>query len=176
MLSNPYVPITDLPTGLKGQSFSRLNPTVIVTLTSGRLALVAVPLRAGAAVTTLSFASSTTALSGGTNAWAALYDPSLTLLAQSVNDAAPTWAANSRKDFTLASPVSIPSDGLYLAGVMIAGTTPPTLVGIAPSNGGDAVAALSPVVGGNFNTGLTTTAPGTASSRVAASLPWVGWA
>lgn len=177
MLNNPFVPLTDLPVGLKGQSYSRIQTSTLIALTSGRLVLTAIPVRAGTLVSSLSFISSTTGLSGGTNGWAALFDPSLNLLGQSADaGGAIAWAANSYKSFALASPVIVPSDGLYLAGVMIAATTPPSLVGVNPANGGVILVSQAPALGGQYNTGLTTTAPATASGFSASVLPWAGYA
>lgn len=176
MINNPpWVP-SDLPTGLKGQSYSRMQTSTLITLTSGRLVLTAIPLPAGATVTSLAFIASTTGLSGVSHCWAALYDPALALLGQSANDTGATWAANAYKQFDLAAPVTVGAAGLYLAGVMVAASTPPSLVGVNPANGGVTLASRPPTLGGQYNTGLTTTAPGTASGFSASIIPWVGYA
>lgn len=167
--------LDDTPTGAKGQTYSRRQATSIQTITSGRMVMSVCPISAGSVVTSVTFYSSTTALSTPSHGWGALYTPAGDLLAQSANDTGITWAANSAKTFTLTAPQAITADGWYYLAVMVAATTPPTLVAMNPANAGVVVASLAPVLGGSYNTGLTTTAPSAASNFSAAPTPYGTW-
>lgn len=177
MIHNPPTSLPlDAPSGIKGQVFSRRSTTTaVVTLTSGRMTCAAIPIEAGTVISGLSLMSSTTALSGGSHFWMALYDPSLNLLGQSANDTSPVVGASAKKDVTLASPVTVTTSGLYLVGVMAVASTMPTLVGVTPGNASTTFITSTPGVGGNYNTGLTTTAPSTATFSSNGSLPWFGY-
>jgi hypothetical protein len=131
----------------------------------------AIYLTKGTLVTNLAWMTSTTAESNPVHAWAALYDTSATpaLIGQSTDDAAHTWAADTLKKFTLATPYRVATTGVYYASLMLAATvgTHKTTV-VHTSTTLDNAAA-------NFQTGafdrcvtsgssLTTTAPGTITS------------
>lgn len=131
-------------------------------------------------VTSITFASGTTALSGGTHLWFALYDDKLNLLAQTADDTAPTWAANAEKNMELTEPYKLPAfpspnnvndepPAFYYVGICVAATTPPTL----RATGADGtVGARAPALFGRSSTGLTTTPPNPAAAITAND----GWA
>lgn len=163
-----------LPTGVKAISMPRIGTfsTTLAALTSGRLLLVGIPLREGDSISSLTFISGTTALATGTNHWFALYDQSLALLRQTADQGAAAWAANTIKTLNLSSAHVATYTGLHYAGIMVAATTVPTLLGM---NGNATLNGLrTPVLVGASTTGLTTTAPATAAalSTTVSTLPY----
>ena len=147
-------------TGCKAETFPRhLVPEVNTALLStGRLSLEAIAIRAGELLTSISFWSATTAGATLTNQLFGLYDNNLNLLRSSVNDGATAWAANARKTLNLTSTFTTTYSGLYYLGIMVAATTVPTVKGYTARTGGQLNAA-APSLGGTSNTGLTTTLP-----------------
>lgn len=134
--SNPY-----------RETFPRMGSPVVTmaAFSTGVLNLAAISLVKGDIISSLWFFSGTTALTMGSNAdghcWAALYDTTKTLVAQSTDAPSATWAASNWKQFTLASPApyTVPASGIYYVGLMIAigtGGTPamPTLRGAEMSS------------------------------------------
>lgn len=161
MFNNPYQ-ITDLPTGALAQTYERRISQSSLALTSGRLCLSAIYLRAGLTVTSITYAGSSTAMSGGTHGWAALYTPSRTLMAQSPDDTGITWTVNTNKTFTLSSPQTTTIEGWHYVGIMhTVTTTMPTLASIIIIQN---VTTVAPNMGGFSDSGLTTTAPSTAAA------------
>ena len=150
------------PTGAKAETFPRVNNylTAQTPLSSGRMMLVAINLPAGLTVASVSFLSSTTALSAGTNQWFALYTSARALIAQTTNDTSTAWAASTVKTLSFASPPTTTYAGLHYLGIMVAATTPPSLA--CASSLGPAI-GLPPLLCGASDTGLTTTAPATAA-------------
>ncbi|NUT31533.1 MAG: hypothetical protein HOV79_00510 [Hamadaea sp.] len=144
-------------------------------LTDGVMTSVGVYLHAGDVITNLSFLSGATAGAGPANWWFALYDnsPTPALLAQTANQAAAAWAANTVKTLALSAAQTIKTSGIYWAAVMFdhnAGALP-SLVGALGAR---------PIVTGERNlaqtsgAGLTTTAPATiAAPAVQNSVPLV---
>jgi hypothetical protein len=129
-------------------------------LASGVMTSVPIWLARGDLVTNLTFISGATAANTPTNYWMALYSTAGTpaLLGQSADQTNTAWAANTVKTLALAVPYRVPISGVYWAALMVAATTPPSLIG--------AIAA-KPVVAGERNlsqssgAGLTAVAPGT---------------
>src|SRR6266511_149825 len=136
-------------------------------LASGRLSLQAIWLPSALTVHSISFFSSATAGATLTNQLFALYNSSLALLRQTVNDVATAWAASSEKNLALTSDFITIYSGLYYLGVMVAATTVPTLLGTSATTGGNAIYSLGSSVGGPSNTGLTTIAPDPANAPAA---------
>lgn len=154
------------PTGVTYQNFDRYSAANgTATPTSGTMRLSGIWLPAGIVVTSISFLS-IGALTAGTSPhlWVALYDSSCNLLRQSADDTSPTWAANTLKTFSLASTFTTTYTGLHYVGLLVAqsGGTMVTLAGTGVGNA--ALVNLDPVMAGNSNTGLTTTAPDPASA------------
>lgn len=157
--NSTVIAVSDLPTGVLAQSFERRFTSTAAAPTSGRATMTAIYLYAGTTVTSLTFASHTTALATGSHGWAALYTPGGVLLSQSADDTSVAWAITTAKTFTLGAPQVIATTGWYIASLSIVATTMPTVVSAAV---GYAVASMPPVLGGNSSsTALTTTAPGT---------------
>jgi len=160
-------------TGCKAETFPRkLVPEVNTALLStGRLSLEAIAIRAGELITSISFWSATTAAGTPTNQLFGLYDNTLTLLRATNNDTTTAWGANTRKTLNLTSTFTTTYTGLYYLGIMVTATTVPTLKGYTARTGGQLNAA-APSMGGTSNTGLTTSlptpanAPGTVTTSV----------
>lgn len=144
------------PTGAISQTHERNSFAVgnLALLVSGTLRLAAIPLKKGQTVTSISFVSRTTAGSAMTNQWFGLFDSSRVCLAVTNDDTSTAWGANTVKTLNLTTPYAITTSGLYYIGLMVKGTTPPTLAGIA--NAATVIPALTPVLGGDSTTGLTT--------------------
>lgn len=169
MLSNPPVIPTDLPVGAIAQTFERRNGFQSLAGTSGVELLSAIWLPAGRTITSVTFASSSTAMVSGTNGWATLRDPSRNLMAQSANDTGITWATNVNKTFTLTAPQVTTVTGWHYVGVMCTASTMPTLAAILVISN---VAQIGQSVGGSSGAGLTTTAPGTAAAPTGFTIPY----
>lgn len=125
-------------------------------LTSGREFCSRIFLKAGS-LTTVTFYSATTALATGTAQWATVRDSSGTLLTngQSADRTNTAWAAFSGKSFTFTS-LTIPSDGEYYIGLMVAATTVPSLTGVSMNTA--AIGSIAPTIFGEDITARTTTA------------------
>ncbi len=150
-------------------------------ISTGVMTSTAVYLTKGTLVTKLAFMSGTTAAAGPpAHAWAALYDTSATpaLIGQSTDSTTLTWAARTLNAFTLATPYTVPTTGVYYASLMVTTTAPTLQTTAATSN-------LLINTGANFGTGaydrcvtsgssLTSTAPSTiATTTVATTIPYI---
>ncbi|MFF4369633.1 hypothetical protein [Streptomyces sp. NPDC001594] len=111
--------------------YDSASDTGQVALATGVMTSVPIHLRSGDVITTVSVRSGATAAGTPTNYWVALYDSSATpaLLAQSADQTSTAWAANTTKQLALTAPVTITRTGIYWVGIMVAATTPPTLLG-----------------------------------------------
>lgn len=163
-------PITDAylleggPSAFLKENFGRyFAASNCAALATGVMTAVALPLRTGQTVTSLTFVSGATAAGTPTHWWFALYSNAATpaLLAQSADQTSGAWAAHTAKTLALATPQLVTADGIYYAAVMVTATTPPTLEGITLEN---AVAA------GAIVTGMAVLAQ-TSGSALAASAP-----
>lgn len=153
------------PTGAAAESLLRSLASGSINLVSGTLMLTAIPLRAGQVVTNLSFISTGTPAGTPTHWFFALYSQALALLGQTADQVAAAWAANTLKTLALAAPYTVPTTGVYYAGVMVAATTPPTIAGGPTMQAG--VSTLVPLLTGNSSAGLVATAPGPAGAITA---------
>lgn len=144
-----------MPTGALVETVPREEATTNGNmLTSGRLQMVAIGLWAGLTITSISFVSSTTALSAGTNQWFGLFNSSREALRLTVDDTTTAWAARSVKTLALTSQYVVPTTGLYYLGVMVAATTVPTLA-CNPLLHAD-IGQIAPILTGSSTTTLTT--------------------
>lgn len=165
------------PTGTLAESFPRTFATTNSTIgASGTLFLQSIYLTAGQLVSNITAIAATTAAATTTNLFFALYDGSRNLLAQSANQGAYTWTANTVKTLAMTTPYRVPVSGLYYVGVLQVATTIATLHGGA-AKANAIVASTAPILHGASTTGLTTALPnpaaaitaGTASLYVAVS-------
>src|SRR6266511_2476805 len=82
-------------------------------LTSGRLFLQGIWLPSALTIASISFFSSATAGATLTNQWFALYNSSLALLRQTVNDGVTAWALATEKNLALTSNFVTTYSGFY---------------------------------------------------------------
>jgi len=144
----------DAPTGAIAQTFSRgsaVGNGSVLTTTDLYLTLIWLPV---CTVTSVTYISATTALSGGSNQWFGIFDASLNLLKLTSDDTSTAWAANTAKTLNLSTTLAVTTAGLYYVGIMVKATTVPTLATAQTSSGAAAV-GLAPIVHGNSSTGLT---------------------
>jgi len=124
MITQPYQKLW-LPSGAKGENFSRLTATGNQAyLSTGRLSLAALPLSGFEPISNLSFVSNATALGTGTHYWFALYDAALNIIRQSTDQLSAAWAANTA--ITLAID-SLPTTAGSRSGTSVVTLTFPTL-------------------------------------------------
>lgn len=147
-------------TGCKAETFPRklVTETNVALLSTGRLSMEAIAIRAGEVITSISFWSATTAAGTPTNQLFGLYDNTLTLLRATNNDTTTAWGANTRKTLNLTSTFTTTYTGLYYLGIMVTATTVPTIKGYTAQTGGQ-IRAAAPTLGGTSTTGLTTSLP-----------------
>jgi len=147
------------PTGMLAETFDRNFATNNASVgASGTLFLNAIYLYAGQTVSNITLFSATTAAATTANLFFALYDASRNLLAQSANQGAYTWAANTKKTLAMSTPYKVTQSGVYYIGVMQNATTIATLMG-SPTKSNAVVGADAPILHGNSSTGLTTSLP-----------------
>lgn len=155
------------PTGMFAQNFLRSSITTDSAIgTTGLITGVAIPLHAGDTVTSISFIVGATAGATLTNQWTGLYSNATVplLLGQSTATANAAMAANTVYTGTQATPIVVPSDGLYWAVICVTGTTIPTLLGRLIGT----VAAQNTALNTLFsNQGYSVTATGAAATAPA---------
>lgn len=161
--------------GAIAETFSRAGATTgnVAGMLSGRLFLCALQLPANEPITSITFMSGGTALSGGTHQWFGLFDDALNALAFTSDDTSASWNSSTEKTLALSSPFITTYSGLYYIGVMVTATTVPNLMGVA--SGGSANTGLAPILTGTSTTGQTgvPALPFTAAALAAvAGIPW----
>lgn len=146
--------------------------TTTASITSGVMWSFAVVLYAGDVITNITLRSGSTGLTQGSNNdghwWFALYDPSLTLMAQTADQTTAAWASGSLKTLALSAQQTVVTTGVHYISVMVnpgTGGAPavPTLTGLVLSSTSlsDGWAAGQKKLAQSSGSGLTTTAPGT---------------
>lgn len=133
---------------------------------TGTLFMQAIYLKAGQLVSNITVYSATTAAATTTNLFFALYDGNRNLLAQSANQGAYTWAANTKKTLAMTTPYRVQVSGVYYIAVLQVATTIATLKGGTARTGGQ-LAAAAPILNGTSTTGLTTALPNPAAAITA---------
>ena len=141
----------------------RIGLDDVAALATGVMTSVPIYLYAGDLITNLTFISGATAAGTPTAWWFALYSNAATpaLLAQTADQTTTAWAADTVKTLTLTTAQRITTSGYYNAAVMMAATTPPTLVGTV---GAKPVLTGETSLAQTSGSGLTTTAPATIAS------------
>jgi hypothetical protein len=164
--ATPGVPrrTASLPTGYVAESFSRVEAGTanLAVLATGQLLLTQIWLEAGAIVSTLTFFTGTTVVSGLTHGHYTLYDTSLARLATTADQTTGQWGvASTPYPIALASSYTVLLSGFYYAGIDVTATTPPTLLGIS---GNTAIWNVAPIINGQSSTGVGATAPNPAAA------------
>ena len=163
---------TTLTTNPYAQTFDRrFASSTVWAPTSAQLTLTGIWLPAGGVVSGITFVSGSTAESGGSHLWYALYkgDASLALLGQTGDSiAAAAFAANTALRLALGGPVTLPYSGLYYLGFCCVGTVP-TLLNVTAQTayitGG--AAGMTPIVAATSTGSLTSAAPNPAGALTA---------
>ncbi len=166
-----------LPIGVAGsatpafaQTFDRrLAISTVFAPTTAILHVTSIWLPAGKVVTGITFVSGSTAESGGSNLWFALYRQDLTLMAQATsNTGATAFAANTAFRMALTAPQTCPYSGLYYLGFCCVGTIPTLLnVTVATVNATGNITGMTPIVAATSTGSLTGTAPNPAGALTA---------
>ena len=135
-------------------------------LATGVMTAVPIYLDAGDTVTNLSAISGSTAAGTPTHYWFALYSNAATpaLLGQTADQTSTAWAADTVKTLPLVTPVKIAKSGIYWVAIMVAATTPPSLLG---SVGAKPVVTGEPALANNSGSSLAASAPATIASPAA---------
>jgi hypothetical protein len=158
-MDSPFKPATALQETMPRNAATTGN---LAALSTGRATFVGMYLPAGRVVTSITFVSGSTALSGNTNWWFTLASSNGTRLGLTADQTVAGWGGNTAKTLALTSPYTVTAEGIYYLGVMEAATTVNTLAGINISTILSTTAPL-PAAIDSTNVGLTTpaTAPAT---------------
>lgn len=130
---------------------------------SGTLFLQAIYLKAGTLVSNITIWSATTGALTTSNLFFALYNQNRSLLAQSADQGAYTWAANVQKTLAMTTPYRVPTSGLYYIGILQVATTIATIKGGTAKTSGN-LGNAAPAISGPSNAGLTTALPNPANT------------
>lgn len=152
------------------QTFDRRLATgTVFAPTSATLTMTGIWLPAGKVVTGITFVSGSTAESGGSHLWYALYQRDLTFMAQATdNTGATAFAANTAFRMALTAPQTLLYSGLYYLGFCCVGTIPTLLCSVAATvNANGNIAGMTPIVAGTSSAGLVGTAPSPAGALTA---------
>lgn len=154
------LPITDLPTDAIAQSYERRSITRVVGLYSGKPSFTAIWLEVGQVITSLTYESDSVAMVSGTHCFVALYKDLSTLLGQSADDTAITWAAYTRKTKTLTAPYTVTGTGWHYGMICVNAATPNNVAAHTLGSNAANGAPRAPILGGSVTaTGITGTAP-----------------
>jgi hypothetical protein len=155
-----------------------ITSDVAAALATGVMTAVGVPMRAGDVITNIAVKSGATALATATHWWFALFSNAAipVLLAQTADQVAAAWAANTTKNLALATAQTILADGVYYVGIMVAAATVPSLpCDVLPLAGASAgVLSAEAILAQTSGSTLAATAPATiASPTTSVNLPYV---
>lgn len=159
--------------GAVGESAPRAQAAsaTVAAAATGVLRMVAVWLPARAVVKGITFVVGSTAGSGITHSFVALYDGALALLRQSTDNPSQALTASTGFGVDLSSTFTITASGFYYVGLCVVATTMPTYVGFA---GSGVLNALTTINSGTSTGSLTTTAPNPAAALTAVGgVPYV---
>jgi hypothetical protein len=166
-----------LPIGVAGsatpafaQTFDRrMALSTVFAPTTATLTLTGIWLPAGKVITGITFVSGSTAESGGSHLWYALYKQDLTFMAQSTDDtAAAAFSANTALRKALTAAQTLPYSGLYYLGFCCVGTVPTLLnVTAATVNATGNITGMTPILAATSTAALTGTAPTPAGALTA---------
>lgn len=137
--------------GALAETVPRHLPASAITLTSGRLHLVAISLPAGLTITSITFVSGA-GLSGLSNQWFGLFDSSRVPLRLTGDDTSTAWALNTAKTLNLSSTYATTTAGLYYLGICVVASGIGTIAAQASTV---IMTGFSPIISGSSSTGLT---------------------
>jgi hypothetical protein len=168
------LPITGGPSSLLKAPIAQTMPfeaaVSAVTLTTAVCSACPIYLPQGVTISNINFVSGSTAESGGSHLWYALYDDGrgsttanqLALLGQTADQTgAAAFGANTNLGLSLITPYATTYTGYYYVAICCVGTTP-TLAGVIRASTAAiqvSAQATGAVYGGTFGSGLTNQAP-----------------
>lgn len=153
---------------------------VAATLVTTEVTLVAVALFAGDVITKIAVKSGATAANTPLNQWFALYSAAA-LLGQTADQTTTAWGANTVKDLSLVTAVTIATTGIYYVGIGVKATAVPSLPSKVLPLAGVSVgllagqATLAQITSGAALTGTAPAGPisGLASIAASVNVPYV---
>jgi len=163
------------PTGAIAETLPRALATTNSTIgASGTLFLQSIYLTAGQIVSNIGMLSATTAAATTSNLQFGLYSLALAKLAESTDQGAYTWPANTAKTLAMTSAYTVKQSGVYYIGLKQVATTIATLHGGA-AKANAIVASTAPILHGTSSTGLTSALPSTAAAITAGTASLYAW-
>lgn len=167
--------------GSSGLTFAESIPRLlaggdVAIAATGVVLSTGVPLQAGDVVRTITFITGGTAAGTPTAGFAALYDASGALMAQTADFGSTARAANTAYSVTLASSQIASSAGLYYVAVSFTATTVPTLRGVSVGNAvvAGAMGLSAKVLAQTHGSAVGATAPATiATPTTVATIPYL---
>lgn len=156
---HPRETLFDEPLGCLAVTRARGDCTDATTITSGRLYLFGIVLSAGTLVTTLEFTSQAVGATSPTHWWYGLFDRSnaatpFKCLRLTADKTTTAWTAETSYPIPLSSAYTVPVDGMYYLGIMVAAGTTPYLYAKNTTN--TALVGRIPYPSLACDTGLTT--------------------
>ena len=154
VLQTPYMTVPTVDNWASASAIAATHDRNLITetnttlITTGQVYMQAIWLTAGQVVSAIRIWSATTAASGPTHYNAGLYDTSGNRLATSTDKTSTAWAANTMTSFSMQSPYTVPTSGLYyVAFGMTVSTTVPTIKGSTARVDGAIALATPPISG-----------------------------
>jgi hypothetical protein len=174
------------PTGCTASTLDRSSTSFVQNIAmggSGTLQVTAIFVPANTVVNNFNWVSGSTAASGPTHQWTALYDNNLNQLAISADGTSTAIAGNTLITYPVANVAAGASTtftttygGLYYFGILVTvSTTMPTLMGA--TDAATTIKNIAPKLTGTSSTGLTTptTFPTTAGAITATVSPFYAY-
>lgn len=177
-ISGTFLTLTEqdwtLPSGGVAQPFHRyLANTELSALAvaTGRLQCFGVYLRAGEAVSHVTFFSGNVVTAAFTHQWAALYNSSLALLRVSNDLTTTAWTATSARTFDYATSYTVPTSGMYYVSYTATFTSGGIGLRGTVDMGSGLIPGTAPMLFGTSTTGLTdpASAPNPAAALTSSS-------
>jgi hypothetical protein len=143
--------------GCKGSTHDRalIVETNTTLTTTGQVYMQAIWLAAGTVVSNIKIWSATTAAGTPTHCNAGLYDSSGNRLATGTDLTSTAWAANSLRTFTMQSPYTVTTTGVYYIAYSTVATTCPTIKGTT-ARAASHLALTAPLINGVSGTAYAT--------------------
>ena len=167
------------PSVATAETFPRmLISTGASVMVSGTLYCMALGLHQNTVINNLGFATKGTAETGGTHAWFALLDNTMTVRAVTADQTGATalGSTNTHYQFSTNSFTTTYS-GLYYASICVVASGMPVMSALSASAIPSDVVSMSPILCGSSSTGLTTPpSTGTAMTALTAAQGYTFWA
>lgn len=130
VISNAWQYLLLEPSGTLAVTMPRNQASGALTIATGTVYCSAIPLSKGVTVTNIVMMPSTAAETGGSHCWAALLDPTLTVLAVSADNTGATFFTNTAEhSLAMGSPYTTTAAGLFYCAFSCTATGMPNLTG-----------------------------------------------